>query len=374
MSGVILVVGPSPSRAGGVATWVRGVLGTLPSVRPDLRVGHFATDKPPASSLSGRLDAGLRVAQGLRERLRQDRPSLVHLCCGSDESGWGLREAAVHAELIARHGVPRVVHLHASGLDTFWERSPLERPALRRMLGQADAVALLSSGSASRLLARGVRPRRVAVLRNGVAIGPATLPRTAAPSLDEPLRLVLVGAVCERKGIEDLLQALARVRSRRGAVVTVDVIGPSAVDAKRLQRWGERGRTCGLRLLGPLPPDEVARRLGDAHGLVLPSRAEGQPFALLEAMARQRPVLACDVGAVGELLADGAGELVPAADPDALAEALIRWIDSPERRQELAERGWRRVRERHALDVTVEAVAQLWDSLVDSAVVSALSG
>lgn len=343
---------------------MRGLLATLPAVRPATQVEHFATDKPEGNGMPGRLGAGMRLAQGLRSRLREDQPRLVHLCCGSDSGGWGLREATVHAELVARHGVPYIVHLHASGLDEFWRRRPIERPALRRLFEHAAAVATLSRGEEQRLLDRGVRPASTAVLRNGVEIGPAEPPHLTPPTDGAPLRLVLVGAVCDRKGIEDLLDALPRVRAARGALATVDVIGPSAVGAARLQRWSERGRNCGLRFTGPLAPDAVRQRLLECDGLVLPSRAEGQPFALLEAMALRRPVLATATGAVAELLDGGAGELVPPRDPEALAEAIVRWLDSPDRRGALADAGWQRVRERHALEHTTAAVAELWESVL----------
>ena len=342
---MLLFVGPSTRRSGGVATWFRLVLGALDgSARSDrTAVQHFVTDKRSAGRgpLPARVVDGGLVARDLRAALRDHRPDGVHIACGS---GWSFREAAVHAALARRAGSRVVIHLHAASLERWWGTSRAERPLIRRVLGAADRVAVLSPGVRSWLTARGVPPERLAVIPNGVPLGPSRPTPTPPP----PLRLLVVGSVEARKGVHDLVRALDRVRGD----VEVTWIGP-----------GDPVPARALRFAGRQPPGAVQEALDGAHGLLMPSRREGLPFALLEAMARGVPVLGTRVGAIPELLADGAGVLVPPARPDALAEAIQRWIDDPEALGGLGDRGRARVAAHHTLDHTLDAVRSVWADL-----------
>ena len=70
---------------------------------------------------------------------------------------------------------------------------------------------------------------------------------------------------------------------------------------------------------------------------------EGIPLALVEALAYRIPVVATNTGSIPELLAGGAGILVPEKSPEALKEALARLIENEELRNQLAETGFRKV-------------------------------
>ena len=119
----------------------------------------------------------------------------------------------------------------------------------------------------------------------------------------------------------------------------------------------ELGLTDSVRWLG-LRRD-MAALLDAADGFVLASAWEGMPLALGEAMAMKKPVVATDVGGVGELAGD-AGVIVPAGNPEALAGAMLELMRRSNK--ELQALG-RAARERIATQFSIDARVDAWEAL-----------
>jgi glycosyltransferase involved in cell wall biosynthesis len=125
-----------------------------------------------------------------------------------------------------------------------------------------------------------------------------------------------------------LIDALQRLR-RRDWQLLIFGEGQTRVETER--QIAASGLRDHIHLNGEVPPDAVAGLMAGCHAVVLPSLQEGCPYVVLEALSLGLPVVACAVGGVAELIADGKnGLLVPPADPDALAAAITRVIEDPE--------------------------------------------
>lgn len=159
-----------------------------------------------------------------------------------------------------------------------------------------------------------------------------------------PMRVLFVGNDVERKGLGTLVEAVARLEGE----AVLDVVSGDEVPERDFVRV-HRGISAGT--------DELRERYAAADVLALPTRADAVPWAVLEAMAAGLPVVASDVGAVGELLG-GTGELVPPGDADGLAAALRRLAD-PERRRRLGEAARERVRQNYDSAVQVPLLVDL---------------
>lgn len=185
-----------------------------------------------------------------------------------------------------------------------------------RIAARCDRVVAVGHALVEDLAAAGIDRARIAVIENPVALTalPPVMPRSSR------LRLLFAGRLSPEKGLAVLLQALARPEA---AQVDVDVAGdgPERAAAEAcVERLRLRDR---VRFLGWLP--SIAPALADVEGLVLPSLREGLPLAVLEAAGAGRLVVASAVGAVPDVIRDGAtGVLCPPGDPVALAEALGR--------------------------------------------------
>ena len=98
---------------------------------------------------------------------------------------------------------------------------------------------------------------------------------------------------------------------------------------------------------------------------VLPSRYEGLPLSIIEAMFAELPVVAADVGSVRELVVDGeTGLLVPPDDVDALTSALATVGASAERRRTLGRAGRARALENFSLERMLESYEQTYERLL----------
>ena len=135
-------------------------------------------------------------------------------------------------------------------------------------------------------------------------------------------RLLCVGRLIPIKGHLVLLRAFAAAR-RELPDLQLDVAGRGPLEPALRAVAKELGVDDAVRFLGHVSP--IQRAIEDSAVLVVPSMGEGFGMVALEAMERARPVIAAEIGGLGELVEDGVtGVLVPAGEPEQLARAIVR--------------------------------------------------
>jgi len=242
-------------------------------------------------------------------------------------------------------GLPYSFTAHAK--DIFHD--DVDREALRRKLADAHHVVTVSEYNVRWLRDRfGAAASRVHRVYNG--LDPETLPWTD-PADREP-GVLLVGRLVEKKGVPDLVDAIALLRDRgRPLPLTIAGTGPlegQVADQIRRLRLG------GLvTMTGPLPQHEIAELLGRAAVFAAPcvhaadGDRDGLPTVLLEAMSLGAPCVSTPVTGIPEAIEhDRTGLLVPERDAFALADAIERLVDDRALRTRLARAARRRVEER----------------------------
>ncbi len=249
-------------------------------------------------------------------------------------------------------GVPVVLHLHAAEIVTFHASLPgLARALVGWMFRSAQLCVVLGEPWRRWVASIGVPDARIRVLRNGVPRLAGWRPRAEGA----PFRLLFLGNLFARKGIADLLAALAQVGPACSLVVAGggDVAGHAAL----ADGLGLGGR---VRFAGWVDQAGAASCLAEADALVLPSYDEGLPLVILEALSLGVPVVCTPVGAIGEVLDDGdTALLVPPGDVAALAAALRRLAGEPALATRLGERGRALYEREFTLPVFAERVAAL---------------
>lgn len=165
------------------------------------------------------------------------------------------------------------------------------------------------------------------------------------------------------KGHRHLIEAIGLLRDRGVACqLTLAGDGYLRAELKRVVAGLELGER--VTFLGHVPHAELLARYrrGEVDVFVLPSvdlgggNHEGIPVSLMEAMAHRIPVIATSTGGIPELLLNGAGLMVPPADPSALAEAIARLLGNDDECRRYAEAGRRRVEEDFNVTTTTRAL------------------
>jgi len=163
----------------------------------------------------------------------------------------------------------------------------------------------------------------------------------------EPWRLCFVGGMDHLIKAPDILVDSVALCAKRGLNFQLIMVG----DGKYLPDMENRAKILGIsdrvRFIGRVSPGKpVFEQLDDADLFLLPSRTEGLPRAMVEAMARALPCIGGAVGGIPELLA--AEDLVPPGDAVALASKIISVLSDPDRLAQMSARNLQTAREYEA--------------------------
>jgi glycosyltransferase involved in cell wall biosynthesis len=168
-----------------------------------------------------------------------------------------------------------------------------------------------------------------------------------------------VGRLDPIKRFEDLIEAVAQSQDGRDALYAL-IVGDGAERGRLEDLAAARGIRDRVVFAGMR--EDVPRLLAAMDLFVLPSASEGQPNAVLEAMAAGRPVVATDVGGVRELVVPGeTGLLVPCGEPAALAEAIRFYRQDASRARRAGEAGGRRAASQFALESMVARYEAIYE-------------
>jgi len=223
-----------------------------------------------------------------------------------------------------------VHHLRASEPRTL---KPLYRAVERRYLDTVDGVVCNSTTTRDAVTGLGVERESTVVAppagdRFDSDIAPA---RIDARAREEPLRLVFVGNIERRKGLDTLVDGLGAATAK----AELTVVG-QPVDGAYVASVREQGREHGLddrvRFTGRLADDDLTAVLESSHVLAMPSRYEGFGIVYLEGTCFGLPAIASRAGGASDIITDGeTGFLVDPDDPAAVAAAVERLADDRDR-------------------------------------------
>jgi glycosyltransferase involved in cell wall biosynthesis len=261
----------------------------------------------------------------------------------------------------AANSIPAIYHHHRDFHDGLTQHyaSAFTGDDLQ-LLGRYPTIVTFTQGLA-RCAARFFgASARIVVIPNWVPARDPK-PRGARPP-GSPLRIATTARLVPRKGLEVLIDAIARA-SDQGAALHCTIIGDGPLRMALEERVMSAGAADHVSFAGALHAGGLRAALAGADVFVLASEEEGMPLSLLEAMAAGCPVVATPVGGVPDAVADGVnGLLVPPRDPGCLARALRGLASDAQARTSMGQVSRSRYLERY----TEAAVWPRWEALYDS--------
>lgn len=363
----VLLVGPWKWTTGGVTTFMNNVAASrLGETHEILR---FNIARPPKRNATDNY--------GYRAMWKGGVPRLV---LGALITLW--HAAAFPLVLLLRR--PDVVQVQSSDFQVFWEASLYVRmarvlriPVLMRLGGAFDHFYNASSPRARRLI-RGVLqwPDRLIVQsqywrqivealgrKEGLVVLPNSVPDSLVDVLSiagggPPLFLFAAGSEAVRKGLPEVIEAMRLLRED-DVRVRVHVVAATADLQRRLAASGLSERIAAEGWLTHAGMLEAMRR---ARIFLLPSRAEGFPNALIEAMALGLAPIVTAVGAIPEIVEGTGAPLVPAKDARALADAMARLVCDPVLCDRIGQASRSAVRARYVHGMVMNVLADAWRS------------
>lgn len=303
----------------------------------------------------------------IRRRLGSAKASLVHVHFGTD--------AVENWSWIKTLRVPVIVTLHGYdiNIDRQWWQSPSRPRAQRRYPGLLLSLAAnprvhfvaVSNAIRQKALEWGIPQERISVRHIGVDL---ELFRDPGPPVTERRpRIVFVGRLVEKKGVEYLIRAFAAVRSSVPDAELV-IIGEGRLRT-RLQRLAS-DLAVPVRFEGILSSNQIRAQLLDSRVFCLPSvtaqngDAEGFGLVLLEAQACGVPAVTSARGGADEGIIHGkTGFRFEERDVSAMSEHIVRLLVDDELALRMSTEARRNIEENFSLRVCTSALEDLYDSL-----------
>lgn len=179
-------------------------------------------------------------------------------------------------------------------------------------------------------------------------------------------RIGIIANLQTRKGHEDFLN-MAAMLTRRGKHAVYDIIGGDVFQEPRHPHLTAYAKELGVadRVVFHGQVADVKALLAQLDIVVCASHQEAFPVSILEAMACAKPVVSSNVNGIPEAIEDGnTGFLVPPRAPEALTNAVIRLLDSPELRQEMGQNGRHRVEQYFSCDAYTAGIIHIYRELL----------
>jgi len=267
---------------------------------------------------------------------------------------------------------------HQGGLDCLGCREvlggslPLPTPV-------RNAHLLLSLRKVSRFIApsrylaeqyalNGIPREKISVLKNGIEVdrfGPQR-------PVHSPFTLGFIGHLGKHKGLDVLFHALSFLEAQSIRLLVVGS-GEEAESLKATCR--ESGLQQVVTFAGHIDNQRIAAIYQQIDVLIVPSVwPENSPVTITEAMASGLPVIASDIGGIGELVEDGVtGFLIPVKDSQAMAERVRRFIERPALKEEMGRKGLEKIRQYRSRDQVERLVGLYREVFADRTIADPLA-
>lgn len=343
----VLMVGPALDVRGGISSLVSELLGNGLGDHADV---EYVASMVDGSKPRKAAQAALAMAS-FRQKL--GRCDLVHIHISKGASFYRKR---LFARAAQSHGVPFILHEHDGEFRAGFEGGGASyRAQVRELFSAAAKVVALSEEWRDYFVENVCEAEKVVVLHNAVRLPE----RPCKPCSHQDV--LFLGRLDARKSPDVLLRASKCMLEAHSEAKLV--FGGDGYPERYERLACELGIADRCEFLGWISGEEKEGLFERAAIYCLPSKNEGLPMSVLEAMAHGIPVVATPVGGIPQVVQDGVdGFLVGVDDVEALTAALISLEEDPGLRAEMGAAARRKIEREFGIDTAVKRLVAIYDS------------
>jgi glycosyltransferase involved in cell wall biosynthesis len=356
----VLIIGPTPPPAHGISVLTELLLRS--DLKQSFEVVHLDTADRRTLDNVGRFELGnvaLALYHGARFLwlLLRHRPALVYVPVS--ESRLGFLRDCLFLVPCRVFGIPLVLHLHGGQLDTLYAQGGAVFRWLMRFCFNHAARGIVLSESFRTKFAGLVEDDRVRVVYNGIPLTIYEAWKNAGKNKNNSsgsanTRTVLfLGVLIESKGFFDLLRAVPLVLERTKDVRFVFVGDTSFPECARAKEWAhEHALDPYVSFLGTKSGDDKTRVFLESDIFAFPTwyPLEGQPVAMIEAMAAGLPVVTTRHATIPDILGEDGALYVNKQDPADIAGKLLQLLEDGSLRKSMGQKNQNKFLQWHTAD------------------------
>ena len=176
--------------------------------------------------------------------------------------------------------------------------------------------------------------------------------------------ILFVGRLTKAKGVDILLKAIKIIKEKYQKEIRAAIVGKGYLDEELKGLVMELGIEKEVEFLGVRR--DIEKLMQSTKLFVLPSRWEGLPLTILEAMSSGVGIIATKVGGIPEVIENGKeGILISPEDPGVLAKAITELLTDEELRIRLGVNAFKKVKEKYSMEVYTKNIVEFYKSLID---------
>ena len=352
--------------SGGINVWGNNVWNYYNQIKADLSLDIVSYDRffnvQENSTFLQRSFWGVRdyfrSIKETKEKLKNNGPyDVLHLCSSAQ---LGLIKDLVVIREAHKHGVKVVLHFHFGRLPEVFSYHSRERWLLKRVIKEADSIAVMDMQSFVTLKNNGCD--KACYLPNPLSLTIVNQIEEQRNSIKRnPGKILYVGHVIPTKGVYELVKACIDIDG-----IELHLVGSiSENDRNSLENISkEKNDGDWLKIRGGITHNEVIKEMLSCGIFVLPSYTEGFPNVILEAMACGCPIVATDVGAIPEMLHIGSeyecGICVIPKDVAGLKNAIVRFLEDIDYSRQCGVKAQNRVNDLFIMPKVWEKLVGIW--------------
>lgn len=319
----VIMVGPDPEVRGGISTVVNELLGN--GLRDYADVTYISSTVD--GSKMKKVAQLVRALVQYRKALRVGDMVHIHVSLGGS-----YKRKRIFARMARAASVPYILHEHDGSFDSAYDGgSERYRRGVRRLFGSAAKVIVLSEEWRDYFAVHVCDESKLVVLHNGVSL--PDLSQRKSKTSEDPIDILYMGVLNSRKSPDILIRAASELPE--GLNLRFIFAGNGNLEEYRsLARFLGVAERC--QFLGWVKGKERERLYLTSDIYCLPSKNEGMPMSVLEAMSYGLPVITTPVGGIPQVISDGIdGLIMPVGDVKQLVSELSMLIESYELRNRM---------------------------------------